>query len=275
MQFPGLSYYGDKSLEPSCIHSIYTNIDDAQSEIWRRWNDTRLKKMVTDFLEEDIPLCFQGAPRAVLGRQLATPNFEFFRFIQLANQINLSPVVPEYREDIFHTRNIDKYHWAKLVFYHGVGRKGGIKTSSESIIDINKSQGKRFAQICSSSGCNICDFHHTLLHSIAADCTCEILDISDWFNRKGKSPKLFYNSLLSLFVCYGVLFESFLADKWEKEFNEFIVLPAVENIQRLFGLKPLIVPLYPIDKEYESYWRLYPENLKALVQQMLNGKRNK
>jgi hypothetical protein len=63
---------------------IYTPIEEAKEEIWRRWNDPALQKKVPDYLGS-IPECFQREPRAVLFRNIASPDIEFHHFVHRPN----------------------------------------------------------------------------------------------------------------------------------------------------------------------------------------------
>jgi hypothetical protein len=61
---------------------FYTPLEQAKEEIWKRWRNENLRRKVQDFID-NIPQPFQDAPKAVLFRQVATPNFEFFHFLEL------------------------------------------------------------------------------------------------------------------------------------------------------------------------------------------------
>ena len=37
------------------LMSIYTPLEEAKKEIWRRWNDKELRKKIDDFSKNDIP----------------------------------------------------------------------------------------------------------------------------------------------------------------------------------------------------------------------------
>jgi hypothetical protein len=103
---------------------FYTPLEQAKEEIWKRWRDKDLRLKVEEFLG-DIPQPFQEAPKAVLSRQIGTPNFEFFRFLELSSKANLSPLITEYINDKFVTNNVDKLALAKMPFYKG--RNGNLR----------------------------------------------------------------------------------------------------------------------------------------------------
>jgi hypothetical protein len=65
-----------------------------------------LRRKVEDFLIT-VPQPFQDGPKAVLSR-IASPNFEFFRFLDLSWDANLPPLIIEYFSDKFVTHNVNK-----------------------------------------------------------------------------------------------------------------------------------------------------------------------
>lgn len=81
----------------------------------------------------------------------------------------------------------------------------------------------------------------------------------------GKDSKKFYTYYLSLFICHGILFENFSIRGDEEKLTSDVVIPAVKELERIFGVKPLIVPLLPIEDENDPYWSYYPEILKNKI----------
>jgi hypothetical protein len=103
---------------------FYTSLEEAKEEIWKRWHNMDLHMKVQDFIG-NIPQPLQDAPKAVLDRNIATPNFEFFHFLELSSKTNLSPLVTEYISDKFVTNNVDKLALAKMPFYKGRNENPG------------------------------------------------------------------------------------------------------------------------------------------------------
>lgn len=66
-------------------------------------------------------------------------------------------------------------------------------------------------------------------------------------------------ALESLFICIGILFENFVTNEYEQEFAENVVYPAINKIQKEFALKPLIVPLLPLEQWPTKHWCCYPD----------------
>jgi len=247
------------------VEKIYTPLSVAKEEIWRRWNDKELKKKVEDFLGGDIPEVFRKEPMAVLARHIASPNFEFFRFLDFAKILNINPVCLEYSADQFKSENRDKYCLGKLFFCDGVGKKMGEKINATKVIDFDSSEGKKFKDMTTLNGENFISFHHQLLSGSVHNYKKLISDESNWVKNNGEVSEIFYENFLALFICHGIIFENFLRVGKEKFFTETVVVPSFNKIKKIFGVSPLIVPLMPIDSEDDLHWRCYPGEVKKLL----------
>lgn len=250
---------------------MYIDPGEARKIVWRRWRNPEIRRKVQEYVEK-IPDFLQHGPRAVLARQQASPNFEFFRFSTLAGKAGLKAVCPEYTRDKFSTMNPDKRRLGKMVFLQGRGRNGGLKTTAHTIIDFNSFDGKPFAEIQTLWGEDFSAFHRRLLAARLP--RLETTDNSTWLKEMGGVPELFWPRLMALFVCYGILFENFHATGYEAEFTREIIRPAIQETEDRFGLKPLIVPLVPIAKEKEAYWSWYPDYFEEEVNYLANLQRN-
>jgi len=244
------------------IRSIYTSLPEAKEEIWRRWNDKELRGKVEEFLNGDVPKKLREKPRAVLARHVASPNNEFMRFLDFSKSIGVEPVCLEYLADKFRAENEDKYYLGKLFFCNGLGKKQGRKTNVAKEINFGEAEGKKFSKIKTISGEDFIGFHHRLLEGAVKDYRKIIHDESEWIIRNGKNPSIFYEKFLSIFICFGLLFENYLLNKNEKEFTNRIVIPAFNKIHEKFGVKPLIVKIYTTDSENDPFWRYYPGDIE-------------
>lgn len=253
----------EEKAEEFDIKEIYTPLSVAKEEIWRRWNDKALRKKVEDFLGGDIPEVFKDGPRATIGRHVATPNIELFYFLDLIKEIDLIPVCLEHLQDKFVAKNKNKYHLCNLFFYNGQGRKYGDRISSVKIIDFKGAEGKSLASIKTLWGESLVDFHHKLLGSFQKNFSC--LSMSDWFKKRGPKSDNFYVYYLALFITHGVLFDNYLQHKDEGNFTKNILLPNLKKIYSIFNLKPLIVPLEPINDAEYLYWYCYNESVKEHI----------
>jgi hypothetical protein len=79
----------------------------------------------------------------------------------------------------------------------------------------------------------------------------------------GKPSEWYYAYLLH-FVAHGVLFET-LSVEVDGAFLESTALPALRNIEHEFGVRPLIVSLFPDagtqSAEEDFYWWSYPPDI--------------
>ena len=240
---------------------IYTPLEEAKEEIWKRWDDKILRKEVEEFLGE-VPEVFKKEPKACLLRQMVSPNYEYYHFLNLIPEINLKPLCLEFLEDIFLTTNKDKAYWGKMAFIE----KGQSITRLiyRKVIDLKDSEKKKLNCIETIWGENFVDFHHRLVEQYSQ--AIELFDGSLWYKSKGGKTKEYYHYIVSFFVCHGILFENFITDEREREFTHLVVQPAIEKIVKIFGLKPLIVQLIVDDVFNERY---YPCHLESEVSRCL------
>lgn len=259
-------------LDLDFMSEIYTPLEEAKEEIWRRWNDKELQQEVLEFLGE-VPEALSKEPRAFLPRHVITPNMELLHFLNLADRINLNPIGVEYLDDKFCTINIDKRGLAKLVFIDGESKNGKTLFSYVTVIDCIYYDGKKLNELKTYWKENFVDFHHRMLFMVTPN--IELFDVSYWYKSNGGTAENYYEKLLSLFICYGVLFESFVTNKEEEKFTNKVVYPSFEKVEKLFGLKPLIVPLIPEDRITDIYWWCYPDCIRKEVEDSLNGHRRK
>lgn len=253
---------------------IYTPFEDIKAEIDRRWKDEELHKKVEDFFRENQIKELQSEPRAVLSRTLATPNAELFYFLDLAEDLELNPLILEY-PDKFVAKNPDKYHLTRLFFYRKAKDLKSFPVSTSRIVDFNKHEGRKFSDIPTLWGENIVDFHHNLLYQAVPSLDGKVANFSNWFDSTRFSSKFYYLHFLSLFIRNGVLFDNFLIeDKEEGSFIQNKFLPSFREAQRIFGVKPLIYPLIPFDGEKHPHWLSYPEHMRIRLDEWMSNRSN-
>jgi len=258
------------------IDNIYTPLSVAKEEIWRRWNDESLRKKVEDFLGGDIPECLMEKPKAIMVRYIMTPNYELKYFLDLAKITGLDYSLLEYSNDKFVARNPEKYHICKLFFHNGYGKKGGSNLETKNIVDFNKNEGKLLDDIETIWGEKLLDFHHTVIEKAIHGSRERIFNFSNWFQKhRTLNKQEYYLHYLALFFCYGILFENFLLDKGETEFTQEKVLPSFKKLEKIFGIKPLIVPLESLKVEEDNYWRYYSKRVKKVFIEEIRNKNKK
>jgi len=252
---------------------VYTSVNDAVNELEKRRSEN-LQSRVTKFLSVGVPEALNNQKRAVVFRQLVTPNYELRRFISLVDAIDrFSPLFFEYANDKYTDNNEWKYHLGKMLFYAGTGKKGGEKITRLNIIDFNTSRGKKISEVRTIWGQSLIDFHHELFDEVYKEKNKEIafFDASQWFSKSGGNAKEYYKNFLALFVSHGLLFENFMLDVKELTFTKDIFLPAFIQVLNETGKKPLIVALEPTEVESNLFWMCHPYNTKEFVDSKLNS----
>lgn len=240
---------------------LYTSIEEAREEIWRRWNDEELKKKVLEYLGGDVPEFFLKSPMSVLARHVATPMNETVRFLEVSTDLGVSPIVLEYSKDTFTTENLAKYYLGKITFFLGEilsGRKR--KVQSRSIVDFKEAQEQPIDSIPTAYGENLLNLHHRFFSYSGLDGKIQTFDMSEWCERRGEgSAEKYYSAFFSLFLCFGILCENYLVDGWgEGEFTRRVILPSFHKVHAQFGVKPLIIPLLPEEKKADVKSMFYP-----------------
>jgi len=240
---------------------IYTSLEDAKAEIQRRWGDKDLRKKVEEFLGGDIPEPFKNEPRAVLFRNIISPDIEFYHFLDMAKEMGIKPLGLEYVNDKFCTRNEDKLCLGKLAIFEKRDKNGNAIVHFEKIIDIKASDNKRFSDIKTLQKEGLVEFHHNLLKYNSKE-NVDTCDMSEWIERNGHAAVEYYKKFLAFFICHGVLFENFLFDGEEDAFTKETFIPAFELVTEKFNLKPMILPAIAIENIGDKYWWCYPELVK-------------
>lgn len=240
---------------------IYTDIEKAKTEIQKRWNNPELRKKVESYLGE-IPEIFFNGPHAILFRNIMTPDHEFFHFLKLASEVKLKPLVLEYTEDKFSTRNEDKLCLTKMAIFEKRNKRNEAIYHYNKIVDLKEFENVCFSKIKTLTGESLVDFHHNLMEKNMTE-KIPSHDMSNWITHNGNHAQDYYKRILAFFICHGVLFESFVTDQSEKEFEERVTLPAIKHIEEVFGLKPIIVRLLP-DTE-DAYWWCHPNDVENYI----------
>ena len=248
---------------------VYTPLSEALRLIEERKKDKVLIDKVKDLLNNDIPNCFESnLPCAVLGRHIATPNQESRMFIAIAKENNLHPVFFEYYDDKFTSNNKFKHSLGQL---HIARNKDTLDAEENieriTIVDFNKHNGKKISEVKTIWGESLVEFHQKLFsaHGYNVD-DFHVFNASEWFSKNGKVAINYYANLLLLFTCHGILFENFLtSNDDEGGFTKNIVLPAIEKVINMVGVKPIIVPLEPLDLETDSLWFHHSHKIRTLI----------
>ncbi|EKD59045.1 MAG: hypothetical protein ACD_56C00004G0006 [uncultured bacterium] len=252
----------EKSIEDTVllVEDMYTPLSVAKEEIWRRWDEQDLKVKVELFLKYDIPEIFCDKPKAVIFRNIATPNLELQIAQEYAFLLGLDLVVIEYTIDKFCTRNRDKLHLVKMMFFNDKCKSQVV--AKENIISIKEQDNKCFRDIDTMWGENLVSFHHRIFKKFGYE-NVEFFDASI-FKERGLGPYEIYLEILGLCVKNAVLLENFLikADKGEAKFTEQIIIPAFAEVMNKTGYNPLIIPLLGCDGEGNICWQYYADKIR-------------
>ncbi len=251
---------------------FYTPIDEIKEELYRRRSDKKLLKKVEDFLGEEILKIFDKAPRAVLSQYIVVPANDTFHFIELAKKINIEPIFLEYADDKLVAKNIGKYLLGKIYFCDKKNLEDFKNIPKLMAINFNVSEGKILKNINTLWGEKLVDFHHNIINIALPISNGRIFDFSVWFKEKRYLTEYYYLYFLAIFICHGVFFENIELDGREEDFSKNKIIPSFYKLQEMFGVKPLIYPLIPLESYHDLYWWCYPEKNIEIIKKYLNNK---
>jgi hypothetical protein len=233
----------------------------------RRREDPVLMKKITDFIGS-FPMADVSYPRAFISRPVTTPNFEMHTFLMQAEMIGLDPVSIEYPGKLV-ARNADKYHACMMYFRKGNKRLHSHQVDKMKVADISKYEGKNMSTTPTIFDEMLPDFHRKLFLKEFPTLADSIVDYTEWFNKGRKSTEHYYLYHLALFLCHGILFDNFFfTDEVERDFIIEKILPSFEKITEMFGVRPLIVPILPLDSERSHEWLYYPDRTREHIRQI-------
>lgn len=248
---------------------IYTSLGELPEELHRRANDSRLRSLVENRLDSHILNLYGEAPRAVLARSIFTPNRELEYFFDVSESLQLNPLLLEYDGKLV-AKNLEKYYLCRLFCMRHVGKKGGVLYGTHSVVNFNDNEGKYLSQVHTKNGESLLKFHHDLLSSVYPGISHNMFSITDWFNRTRSHGEHYYFDFLSMFIRNGVLFDNYIADdKEEQIFVRHRLLSSFKAVTSFYGVKPLIVPLLPLETESMTPWFSYSSRIAELVDKMV------
>ncbi len=245
---------------------LYTPLQDVLGELERRRQDKELCKKVDDFFGNfKPPQEFGKRPRGVMVRCIASPTIEYEYFKGVQRGLRLDPLFLEFSADKFVAKNHEKYGLCRLSFVKSEPKFKRRIVQKRRIVNFNVYEGHALNAIRTEEGGSLVDFHHSLLARSGLDKGVEVSDFSDWFLKSRTLSEEYYLYYLALFLVHGVLFENFLFNKDEQFFTETKVLPAFQKLTEMFGVRPLIVPIVPLEEEEAPYWYYYDEKIMKLI----------
>jgi hypothetical protein len=245
---------------------VYTPLSDAVRLLNERQKDPVLMARVKKLLNGNIPEIFLGKKCGVMARQIATPNFDSRTFLSLARDNNLHPVFLEYFGDKFVSNNKYKHSLGQLQVQDKIDKNGNECIEKITIIDFNKSNGKKLKDIKTLWGESLIDFHKRLFDLYKLK-DFSFLEETSWYKKGDEKPVDFYVNFFLLVTCFGILFENFLidGDEIEVDFTNNVVLPALKKVVDLTGVKPLVVPVGDLELETEDFWYYHLPIVKKAI----------
>ncbi len=246
--------------------TVYTPMSEALRILDERRKNPELMAKVEKLLDGHIPEILKSKKCGIIARQLTTPNHENRMFIRLAKENGLYPVFFEYHDDKFTSNNKFKHSLGQLHIQNGKNKNDKDILETINIIDFNKYNGKKLHEIKTTWGESLVDFHHKLFtaHNIS---DIYFFNENDWYTKpRNEKPSDFYIKFFLLNTCFGIIFENFLTTKdSEGAFTKEIILPAIEKVINLTGVRPLIVPIEPLDIETDDLWYHHLPLIKELI----------
>jgi hypothetical protein len=243
--------------EPIKIHLSH---DEARAELKKRWENVELRKAIEEELGENFWKEFKDSPRGLLWKNILSPDNGFMFFYQCCNYIGIKPIAFEFLGDMYMSFNEEKKGLGQLCVELENGKKAKV-----NIMDLHKWNKKKLSEVIVKKGETLVEFHRNLLKFSGYE--IELRDNTMWTQKNGKPGDWYYFYLLH-FVAHGVLFESFSSDD-DKDFLDSVVYPAVEKIEKKFGLRPIVVSLYPDPNEQSEkedfFWWSYPANINDYI----------
>jgi hypothetical protein len=246
---------------------VYTPLSEALRLLEERQKDEELMAKVKKLLKDEIPEIFEENKKyAVQFRQVATPNNECVHFLKISQDNELKPVFFEYHDDKFTSNNEFKHSLGQLRVQGQVNKAGFFPLEKITIVDFNKFNGLPLMDVMTLWNEKLIDFHRRVfdLYGYKKE-DFHFYDASNWFKKKGGKASEYYFHFFLIFVCHGILFENFLTEGDDGEFSKNIVLPAIDRIVNELGIKPLIVPIGPLDIELDNHWIAYDKNIKNII----------
>jgi hypothetical protein len=244
---------------------VYLQLGEALDELNKRHNDKKLEAYVKKMLPGGIPEIMLGKKNIAIFRNLATPNFEIHRFAQVADALpEFNPIIFEYLDDKYVRVNEAKRLLGEPRFYKGMNANMQPTFEKMEIVGFNESNGHKISSLITHWGEKLVDAHHRSLIHRFPNLKNSLFDLSDWLQKIAPNAKQYYKSFFLLFLRDGILLENYLPGGKELAFTRDVILPALREIKKESGYKPLIVALEPTDIEGDMFWLAHPPQLKEV-----------
>lgn len=203
-----------------------------------------------------------GRPRAILFRQIATPNYELRRFLRLCARSDYAPVILQYHADRMSCHNTFKRSLVAPMFLEGVSRTGQPFFRRQVLTNVEKVDRLQLAKV-SVSGRPLPSIHTDLLRLALPDERMELVEGSHWFGQYPAGAQDYYVDLFAALTGNLILFEDFVTSGEDGPFFERVVRPAFDAACSILGIRPLVRRLYDNRRMASPLWYAYPASYRA------------
>jgi hypothetical protein len=246
------------------VRYIYTPLDEAVKEIEKRRKDPVLKKAVESYINGPIPEYFQqSTPVFTMSRYLATPNLEMLYAVDRTENYNYPLIVTEDHKSKFISHSELKRALTKLPVIKGWSRHKDEIIEYFTIVDYKKYHGKKLNEVETKCNESLTSFHRSLMHHMRLD-RVTVVNETQWIDTHHReNVKKQYTQLLALLCIHGIMLEAY--PPAERTFALDIVYPALREVEKALGVKPLIVEHITDEEDFERDWNAYPAELYDLI----------
>jgi hypothetical protein len=203
-----------------------------------------------------------GRPRAILFRQIATPNYELRRFLRRCARSGYAAVILQYYADRMSCHNTFKRNLVTPAFLEGFSRNGQPIFRRHTLANVEAVDQLKLADVL-ISGRTLPSIHADLLSLALPAERMELVEGSHWFGMYPSGARDYYVDLFSALSGDLLLFEDFLTNKEESVFFDRVVRPAFDTACSILGKRPLIRPLCENRRVSSPLWYAYPASYRA------------
>ena len=200
-----------------------------------------------------------GRPRAILFRQIATPNYELRRFLRLCARSGYAPVILQYHADRMSCHNTFKRSLVAPMFLEGISGNGRPIFRRRVLENIEKVDRLRIFEV-SISGRTLPAFHNELLRLALPDEPVELIEGSHWFGKYSAGAREYYVDLFAALTGNLILVEEFITDA---SFFDRVVRPAFDAACTMIGQRPLVRRLCDNRRRESPLWLAYPASFRS------------
>lgn len=196
-------------------------------------------------------------PVAILFRQVATPNYETRQFLRRCQRLGLTPLLLEYTQDRFCSRNPCKHALLHPHFVEMINRRGAPVHRRHKLAEPELWEGKPLSLVQAGQA-RLADLHANALSRVAGASPCR-WDASAWFTTYPAGAEGYYVDLFSSLTGGVLLMEDFVTDDPdEARFFARVVLPAFHQATQILGHRPNVTRLCDNRRVASPLWYAYP-----------------